>query len=82
MATAMILPESKQGKREETSPLNGEVGASQLKYARAVKRLAPELVSPVISGALPLKDAYDKAKEREQAARGESVPTFQGTLKG
>ena len=45
------------------------VTSTQLSYARAVRRLAPELVSPVISGALPLKDAYDKAKEREQAAR-------------
>lgn len=67
MAAAMISPPPQPGKKT-SSKIEG-VKDTMLSYARTVRRLAPELVMPVINGSIPLKDAYDKAKDREQAAQ-------------
>lgn len=68
MAAAMILPETTPGKKRQTSIKIMEVSGALLQWAFTVRRLAPEMVPNVLSGTTPLKEAYDKAKAREQAA--------------
>lgn len=42
-------------------------------WAKTVADHAPDLVGPVIAGARPLKDAYDEARARRDAACGEEA---------
>jgi hypothetical protein len=49
------------------------VNSSLVAQARTVAEHAPDLTALVISGAKPLKDAYDSARQRRDAANGEQA---------
>ena len=76
MALAMLYPDpAKAGRRKNgsaTEPLN--VSKSRLSNARAVLRIAPDDLAPlVLSGARSLDEAFAEVRRREQAAMGEEA---------
>lgn len=70
MSVAMIYPEpGKGGRGRENSLLNKEFSGSRLSQARTVLRFGKEDMAPaVISGAMPLNEAYTEACRRRDAA--------------
>jgi hypothetical protein len=74
MVTAMIYPDSEQGKRT-TSVKNTEVSDSYLSKARIVLKHTPDAAQTVVSGAVKLADAYDAAIETrdKEATKDDSL---------
>jgi hypothetical protein len=68
MAVAKICSVSEQSVRE-TSKQTG-VTATRIACARTVLRYAPEQAEGVLSGAIPLDAAYEKAREAKAMAEG------------
>ena len=50
---------------------DGGVSYAQVSYAKTVIEYAPDLADAVLSGATPLNDAYNEARQRKQAAETE-----------
>lgn len=71
---AMLYPEPGKGGRgnQENVLQSKEFSAARLSQARTVLRYGPDdLIPAVVSGAIPLNDAYNKARERRDAADGD-----------
>jgi hypothetical protein len=65
MAVAMIYPEPEKGGRGKNAVLNTEFSTASLSHARTVLKFAPDLADSVLSGAVALNGAYEKACDRK-----------------
>ena len=65
MATAMVWPEGRQGKKA-TSLKNNEVSGGYVRMARTVLATMPELAKQVMAGIVSLNEAYATAQNQKQ----------------
>lgn len=69
MALAMLYPDARRGRHSQLGQLTGKVSKERLSKARAVLRVAPDELAPlVLSGAKSLDDAFAEVRRREQSA--------------
>lgn len=74
MAMAMLYPEARRGVHSQFRGGTGEVSKARLSYARAVLRVAPDDLAPlVLSGGKTLDAAFAEVRQREQAATSEDA---------